>query len=94
MCHNHHHTTQTDQEPSRAICVEKLASNRMSFYILLFLAAQESENSHSFLTFGDTQREHYMYPSLLRTYHNFWGEGGFLTISKLTYYKNRRHCCS
>jgi len=53
MCHNHHHTTQTDQEHSRAICVEKLASNRMSFYILLFLAAQESENSHSFLTFGD-----------------------------------------
>ena len=80
------------QELNPDICVEKLASNRMSPDMLLFLAAQESENSHSFLTFDDTQREHYtctlVCKELIIRVLNF------LTISKLTYYKNRRHCCS
>jgi hypothetical protein len=47
------------QELNPDICVERLASNRMGPEMLMFLAAQESENSHSFLTFGDTQREHF-----------------------------------
>jgi len=55
MCHNQQKSTQTDQELNPDICVERLASNHMSPDILLFLAAHKSENSHRFLTFGDTQ---------------------------------------
>jgi hypothetical protein len=56
MCHNQHKSTVTDQELSPDLCVERLASNRMSPDMLLFLAAKKSEISHCFLTLGDTQR--------------------------------------
>jgi len=59
MCHNKYKSTKTDQEINPDLCVEKLASNRMNPDMLVFLAAQESENSHSFLTFDDTQRENF-----------------------------------
>jgi len=41
--HNQHHSTQNDQELLPDICVERLASNRMSPVMLLFLTAQESQ---------------------------------------------------
>jgi len=92
MCHNQHHSTQTNQEINPALCFERLASNGMCPDMLLFLAAEELKNNHSFLTFVDTQREHFtctlLYSEL--TIYAF----KFLTISKLTYYKNRTHCCS
>jgi len=54
VCHNQHHSTQTDQELRPDICVERLASNRMSPVMLLFLAAQESQfiQSLNFLPSG------------------------------------------
>jgi len=57
------------QELNPDLCVERVASNRSSPDMLLFPAAHESENSHSFLTFGDIQGNTLHYPSLLRTYH-------------------------
>ena len=42
VCHSQHICTQTDEELRPDICVESLASNRMSPDMLLFLAAQES----------------------------------------------------
>jgi hypothetical protein len=55
VCHNQHHSTQTDQELRPDICVERLANNRMSPVMLLFLAAQESQfiQSLNFLPFGN-----------------------------------------
>jgi len=47
VCHSQHKHTQTDQELRPDICVERLASNRMSIDMLLFLAAQESQYIHS-----------------------------------------------
>ena len=47
VCHNQHKYTQTDQDLRPDICVERLASNRISPDILLFLAAQESQYIHS-----------------------------------------------
>jgi len=52
---NQQESTQTDQELNTDLCVERLASSSRSPEMSLFLAAQDSENSHRFLTFGDTQ---------------------------------------